>query len=193
MKRFVFLLSAVAAVFLSVTAFAEEFAADMVSTADSGSFTARIFVGKDKTRIDSPESVVITRIDKKVVWMLMPDRKMYMEQPFDPNKVAATSEKVEGEVERIPLGKDNVDGKSADKYKVVYRVKGTENSVYQWIDPSLALPVKTAAIDGSWMMEYKNIEKGPQPDSLFEIPAGYNKLEMPDMGNMMKGMMNDKE
>jgi hypothetical protein len=28
-------------------------------------------------------------------------------------------------------------------------------------------------------MEYRNIKLGPLPDSLFELPAGYEKMAMP--------------
>jgi hypothetical protein len=31
-------------------------------------------------------------------------------------------------------------------------------------------------------MEYKNIKTGSQPDSLFELRAGYNKMILPGMG-----------
>ena len=41
------------------------------------------------------------------------------------------------------------------------------------------LHAKTAAVDGSFTQEYKNIKIGGQPDSLFEVPAGYKKMTMP--------------
>lgn len=40
-------------------------------------------------------------------------------------------------------------------------------------------PVKTAAVDGSWTQEYRNIKMGPQPNSLFEVPSGCKKLQAP--------------
>ena len=56
---------------------------------------------------------------------------------------------------------------------------GKKNSFMLWIANDLGLPVKTAAEDGSWSQEYKNIVIGPQPYELFEIPAGYQKFSMP--------------
>ncbi|MFT3783496.1 MAG: DUF4412 domain-containing protein [Nibricoccus sp.] len=38
-------------------------------------------------------------------------------------------------------------------------------------------------------MEVTKVEKGAQPDSLFQPPADYKKFEMPSMGDMMKGMI----
>lgn len=37
----------------------------------------------------------------------------------------------------------------------------------------------------TFKMEATKIEPGPQPDSLFVAPAGYQKLEIPDMSGMM--------
>jgi hypothetical protein len=46
--------------------------------------------------------------------------------------------------------------------------------------------VKTAATDGSWWSEFKNIKTMPQDPALFEIPSGYKKMSfsMPDMSSM---------
>ena len=175
---------------LSASVFAVDFSADVVTTQGGKTFNAKVFVSGEKSRMEAPGSISISRVDKKVVWMLMPDQKMYMEQPFDPKKMSTAAEKVEGEVERTPLGKDTVDGKTADKYKVTYEIEGTKNEMFQWTESGSSLPLKSAALDGSWSVEYRNIKTGPQPDSLFELPPDYKKfsMDMPDIGNMMKGM-----
>lgn len=190
MKKPVFAVLVFFAVSLAVTVFAQEFSADMVSTGQGMTTNAKVFVSANKSRMETPESVTISRMDKKVVWILMPEQKMYMEQAFDPGKVMASSEKVEGELERTPLGKDTVDGKVTDKYKVTYEIQGMRNEMYQWIESGSIFPIKTSSLDGSWSVEYRNIKTGPQPDSLFEVPAGYKKfsMDMPDMGNMMEEM-----
>ena len=55
------------------------------------------------------------------------------------------------------------------------------------------MPVKTAALDNSWEMEFKNIRTGSQPESLFEVPAGYKKLStgMPSMQDIMQGLSDE--
>lgn len=59
---------------------------------------------------------------------------------------------------------------------------------HQWVATDIHFPIKTAAIDGSWSMEYRNIRMGPKPDSLFEIPKGYQKTTVPARpGGMMPG------
>lgn len=175
---------------LGSTAFAQEFSADMVSTSKTGTFKGTMYVGKDKTRMESADNITITRMDKKVVWILMPKEKMYMEQPFDPKASVPASGKVEKEVERVLVGKEKVSGQLADKYQVTYMNNGEKETMYQWLAPGLQIPVKLAAADNSWAMEYKNIKKGAPADSLFEVPADYQKfsMKMPSMKGMLKGM-----
>ena len=188
MKKAFFCLAVMLSLSLAVEVSAMDFSADMVTTSEGMTTNTKVFVSADKSRMETPQSVTISRMDKKVVWILMPEQKMYMEQAFDPSKVMASSEKVEGEIERMPLGKDTVNGKITDKYKVTYQIGGNKDEMFQWIESGSNLPVKSAAVDGSWSVEYRNIKTGPQPDSLFEIPADYKKfsMDMPDMGDMMK-------
>lgn len=155
-----------------------DFSADMVTTAGGQSVHGRIFVSREKTRMEMPQSIMITRFDKKVAWVIMPTQNMYMEHPLDPNILARVSKEVPGEIERVSLGPEPADGRPAQKYKVTYSESGRQNAVYQWIGES-EIPLKIEAVDGSWAVEYKNMQTGPQPDSLFELPEGYQKLEMP--------------
>jgi hypothetical protein len=43
--------------------------------------------------------------------------------------------------------------------------------------------------EGESSFEYRNIKEGGVADSLFQVPAGYTKMEMPGMPGMGKGMM----
>ncbi|MFC1805212.1 hypothetical protein ACFLZ3_05255 [Candidatus Omnitrophota bacterium] len=178
-------------IFVLLTAsavFASDFSAEMVNQTKGGVFRGKIYVTFDKVRMDTPQAITITRMDKKVVWILMPETNTYLEQAFDPSSIAATSADVPGEFERELLGKEMVGGRMTEKYRIVYKQDGRSYTMFHWIDPSINMPVKAAAGDGSWTMEYKNINIGGQPDSLFELPAGYQKMsfEMPDMGNLLK-------
>jgi hypothetical protein len=188
MVRISFCLAVALAFSLETAVFAMDFSADVVTTQGGNTVNAKVFVSGEKSRMEAPGSISISRVDKKVVWILMPDQKMYMEQPFDPKKMTTSSENVEGEIERAPLGKDTINGRTADKYKVTYQIEGNKSEMFQWIESGSGLPVKSAAIDGSWSVEYRNIKTGPQPDSLFEVPEDYKKfsMDMPDMGEMMK-------
>lgn len=170
--------------------YAGDFSADMVSSSKEGSFSGKVYVSGDKSRMEMAEAVTISRKDKNVAWMIMPQEKMYMEQPLDTRTAAGTQEKIEGEVERTAEGKETVNSRAVTKYRVTYEAQGRRETVFQWIDEAERLPVKTAAVDGSWSTEFKNIKTGPQDQGLFEIPAGYKKMsfDMSGMEDMLGGM-----
>jgi len=149
---------------------ANDFSADATSTSGAGSFQGKIFATKGKIRMDLPESTTITRIDKKVVWLLMPGEKMYMEVPMDENmggNIVAGSDKVPGELGRKLLGKETIGGIPTKKYRITYAATGEEGVIFSWINAGSGLPVKTSAEDGSWIYEYKNLTPGAQPRELF--------------------------
>jgi hypothetical protein len=163
-----------------------DFSSDMVSTSHGQKQTSRIYMQGTKMRMESGQQpgYTIMRPDKNVVWMVMPEQKSYMEMRFDPSKQPRSGEKVQGEVSRKLLGTETVDGHPCRKYEVTYKDKETSQKMYQWMATDINFPVKTAAIDGAWMVEYRNIKLAAQPGSLFEVPAGFRKTSMnlPGMG-----------
>lgn len=165
---------------------AQEFSADMVSREGKNTVNAKIYVTPQKVRMEMPENTMIIRQDKDLTWMLMPTDKMYMENPVDMSQAPKTSSGFEDEVSREALGTEVIDGAPAEKFKVVYKEKKKDVSVYQWLRGQF--PVKVEAVDGSWGFEYKNLKTGPQPADLFEPPADYQKFAMPGLGDMMKGL-----
>ncbi len=181
-------------VFIIFSAFicvsAMEFSADMISKSGGQSFTSKIYMKDKKVRTESrgQPGYSIVRQDKNVVWVVMPDTKTYMEMAYDPAQSQVPTEKAQGEVSRKLVGKEKIDGHPTEKYLVTVKEKGKTSEIYQWIATDLKFPVKTAAVDGSYSVEYKNI-KMSAPDNLFEIPGGYQKVTMPAMP---KGMMKRK-
>lgn len=122
-------------------------------------------------------SVTILRLDKKVSWTLMPENQ-YMEIAFnfDPNQPNP-----DYKYEMKTIGTETVNGYSCQVVEYVYKDKKL-GSLVQWIADDLGFAVKTQTKNSRGKVEstieYKNIVVGPQPDSLFEIPAGYKKFSM---------------
>jgi hypothetical protein len=121
----------------------------------------------------------IIRGDKNVMWMVMPPSKSYMEMKADPSNKPKTEEKIPGEISRKKIGSEKIDGHPTDKYEITYTNKGKTDKIYQWMATDISFPIKTAAVDGGFTQEYKNIKMGSQSDSLFEVPSGYKKMAMP--------------
>jgi outer membrane lipoprotein-sorting protein len=187
-KRFFAVLFCMA--IFSSAALAGEFSADTIMTyKGSGKTTGKVYYKADRFRMDMnapSEMIVITRMDKKVVWNIVPAEKMYMEMPFNLKNRLRVEKKYEGEIDRKQVGSETIDGHPAKKYLITYKSGKGTNQVYQWMATDINFPVKTEAVDGSWSQEFRNIKDGPQPDSLFEVPAGYKKFQAPGGMNMMQ-------
>ena len=78
------------------------------------------------------------------------------------------------------LGTDQVNGRTCDHWQVTDKNVKISNL---WIDQKIHFAIKAVSQDSSF--ELTNIKEGEPSASLFEIPSGYQKM---DMGGMMKGM-----
>jgi hypothetical protein len=167
-------------------------------TSNGESITGKYYFKKDKTRNeitrDGEKFITITRMDKKIIWNLMPEQSMYMELPYDINRVMneVPKDKHPGEIERKSLGNDKIDGKSCTKYLVTIKENGKTTKFFQWITTDNQFPIKTEFENGEFTQEYRNVKFGPQPNALFEIPKGFSKLGIPNFNNQ-KGQGDDEE
>lgn len=83
------------------------------------------------------------------------------------------------------LGAESVNGRSAQKWAVTSN-DPSDGPMTIWVDDRLHVLSKT--VDSTGGMEMRNIHEGPQPDSLFTPPAGYEKLSISSiLGGMMGG------
>jgi hypothetical protein len=188
--------------FASYVAIAQtEFSADAVSHKQSGStIDMKLYFGKDKMRFDTEkgsedQATGIVNLSTQTVTVLMKQQHMYMEMPM---QMAAQRlmynffrtgdvENACGDWQRIvknqggtchKVGHDTVNGRNAVKYEGT-NSRGESGSF--WIDVQLRFPVKWQDNKGNSGGELRNIQEGPQPASLFEVPPGYTKF---DMGGM---------
>lgn len=180
------LAAAVVCIFLFAgTVSAIEFSADTISTFKGEQrLEGKMYFKPDKFRMDMKtyeDMFIITRIDKKVVWNVMPEQRMYMEMPLDLTHKPKVEEKFEGEIERKEVGRETIDGHPTIKYLITFITENKREQAYQWLATDINFPVKMSAVDGSWTQEYRNIKITGQPDSLFEVPAGFQKMQMPQI------------
>ena len=197
------LCSVVIVLFAASFGFAQaEFSAEVFNNQHPES-QAKIYFGKDKARFESAKKevrgggAVIVDMAKQTWTVVMDERQMYMEMPpqmanqrvgynfFHAHDVDDACK----EWLQLPqnnggtchkVGNETVNGRSTVKYEGT-NSKGESATV--WLDPKLRFPVKWLGKNGDGG-ELRNIQEGSQPSSLFEIPAGYKKFEMPNMGNM---------
>jgi len=176
---------------IAVPGNAEEFSADMIQKSPMGNTNGKVFVKGEKFRqemnMGGKKQIMIFQKDKGVVWVLMPELKMYMEMSAggQQNMAPATPEEMEKMGDKKYLGEEKVNGYKCKKYRYTSNDPSVGTTT-MWISKKLNFPIKTEmeGSSGTMSMEYKNIQEKKLPDSLFEIPAGYQKMSMPSMPNM---------
>jgi hypothetical protein len=185
MKSLLLMLMVTCLFAVTTPASAMTFSADIYN---SDGQNGKFYMDTDKIRTETREMISIVRWDKKLVWLLMPEEKQYMEQVLNHaninQKHMPSIEPASDEIERFFILHETINGYASDKYKVTV---GKQSSYYEWIssDPGITMSVKTAAIDGSWWNEYRNISLDTPNPALFEIPSDYIKMSMPGIGGFM--------
>ena len=179
-----------------------EFSAEIVDLQKSGTPTqAKIYFAKDKMRIESQTasahgSAVIINYATQTGDVLMAQQHMYMEMPMQAQSQrmgyasaffhAGDVENACGDWQKMghegstchKVGTETVSGRSTVKYETT---NASGDVSHFWLDPKLRFPVKWEGKSNSG--ELRNIQEGAQPASLFEIPAGFTKM---DLGGMMQ-------
>ncbi len=161
--------------------FDKAYSADQVFTGQNGMMiTSKIYSdgGRLRSEMQAQGMNIVALIlpDQHKAYSLMPDEKMALVMPYDAEKYQKFMVGTSGFDGRIePLAPETVEGVACEKYKVTAGGK----FFFLWVDPAKKQPVKLAAPDGSFTLFWRNYQAGPQPASLFEIPPGYQVMDMP--------------
>ncbi len=158
---------------------AEGFSAKMESkTKDGAVVSGTMYADKDKGRWEMPGMITISRIDKKIGWVVFPDQQMYMEVPIKDQENLFPVDKFPGETGRRLIGEETIECRSTDKYEVTCSLESGVEKRFVWITKeSPRFPIRSEAADGSWYVLYKDFNVAPQAAGLFEIPEGYQKFD----------------
>ena len=163
------------------------FSTDQVQVMGKRTTTSKVYSSEKAVRIEKEEkgkqSITIVYLDRKAVWVLNPAQKTYIDMGGIGAAGAEMASSMEGaKVQRDPLGSEQVGAYHCDKFHVQTTYEGKVYNSVEWDAKELdGFPVKQADEKGSWSKEYQNVKLGPQDPSLFEIPAGYQKI---DLGGM---------
>jgi len=163
------------------------FSADQIHTVGKKTTTGKVYAIEKALRTEAEQngkkSISIMRFDRKVMWILMPDQKMYLEMGNFGAGVAELASTMQGsKVDRTALGSEQVGAYHCDKSRVQVTYEGKQYTSIEWAAKELnGFVVKRQSEKGDWSTEYQNVQLGPQNPSLFEIPAGYQKLNLGGM------------
>jgi outer membrane lipoprotein-sorting protein len=176
----------------------QPFSADMTTTVAKGEqATGKFYFSPPKSRIDMSarghDVIMISDSKSQTGLILMPQQHMYMETHAGQNSpMAPRSPKIDTnfdpsnpcaarpDVTCKKVATETVNGRSCDKWEFTDKKGATTTS---WIDQKLHFPVKTVNADGS-SVEFSNIKEGAPDAALFEVPAGYRKMDIPAIPSM---------
>ena len=175
-----------------------EYSADSVMQNEEGTIEQHVYVTPGKERREmltgsGDGSVQIFRYDNKVMWMLMPSEKMYMENSMSK---AAAKDVSQWDFEETVMGEEVLNDMKVTKYKTIATsTDGKKYGGFSWrtkegISLKSDLLYKEGNEKKRMMTELKNVKIGKQDPKLFEVPEGYTKFDMAGMmGGMMGGQM----
>ena len=166
---------------------ATDFCADMETKAKNGQVMVmgKMCVKGQKSRHEMNQGgrqmIMINRPDKHVAWSLMPQSKQYMEVPVSEDEMGDQPENWNQDLQKEGkfLGKETVNGVECNKYEL----SEDQHKVTYWISVKDNIPVRI--LSEEMEVNYKNIRTGNVPNKLFEIPAGYRKLNIPNIPGMI--------
>jgi len=175
-------------IFLFTSSAVAQFTADMVMTENDMTKTTKLIVEDPYYRMEMEEGgqqlCILVNKDKQITDVVMPDQKMYMEissssMQSASNDVFQSIEKQKSTYDTKMVGKETVNGYECEKYEI--SDGGKLLSTY-WQSAELDFPIKVVSgVNQNMIMELKNIKMGDVDDSLFKVPDGYMKMDMPGM------------
>jgi len=146
---------------------------------------------RDAIQMNGREMVTIRRLDLNKIWMMMAPG-MYMEIEAEKGSRQAPDFKL---VSREIVGPETVNGMKTTKYKSIYESGDGKFGGFTWYtEDHIAvkgfLVHQTKGEKQRLKFEFQKLERGEQPDSLFEVPKGARKINMqgfPGIPNMGGG------
>ena len=156
----------------------KEYSVDLVVTSGSMKNTIKTFasgkMARSETEMMGQKQVSIIKENK--MYALLPDKKyIVMEMPQESlNNLKTTGDEAKWE----KIGNEEIEGESLIKWQVSVQITNQPPIMtFFWTDKKTGYPRRSQA--GDAVIKWENFKAGPQDASLFEVPAGYSKMEMP--------------
>lgn len=176
------------------------YSVDLVVRAGGQNLTMKRFIDGNRIRsemnAEGQDIVMIEMGDEKETTVtLMPGEKRAIKQtraamvavaPEEAAKQEQAAAEEVAEVKVDDLGEETLDGRTVKKL----RFQMAEGQTLAWFDKTTGAPVKmeSEAQGQKSAIEWKNFSPGPQPAKLFDVPKGYEVMDMDEMMAKMKTM-----
>jgi hypothetical protein len=183
---------------------AQQFSADLVGTnlgRTAASTSGKIHVSDSKVRIelrDFPGGLFLLDVGAHSAYFVKPAQRVVMDakqstwltqilvpvDPGDPCKQWQAMAEIAGAADQggqwrcYQLGFESAGGRNMNGRNAIrYRATSPEGAVNDcWIDPQLGFVVSVRRDDGA-TVDLENIQEGPAPAGLFEIPGNFHRFD----------------
>jgi hypothetical protein len=146
------------------------------STAQARTSRTSIAAGGQRMRIEGmgqPGYLIIDRNNGRTI-MVAEAQHMYVEMPFDPSRAGPLL--LRDSMKFVRQGAETIAGMRC----TVWRIQGARGSGTACIsDDGVVLRADSDGQNGHVTMTATSVSFGPLPDTLFQPPAGYQKMTMP--------------
>jgi hypothetical protein len=170
-----------------------EYSADVTITGDGDTIKGTINHAANKERrelaVEGDVEVMIIRLDRRLVWSLSPEEKLYIESTLDQalgRPLGPDGKPIQPKLRIEREGEESVDGQHAMKQQVSGKdADGTPIDGTVWVtDQGIVVRVDSTVVDDDGThhqvrMELTNLKVAPQDPKLFEIPAGFKRVKPP--------------
>lgn len=159
----------------------------VITSPDQPEMQQKLWLKEKKYRtemmIEGQEMITLMDLKEGVMYSSMPDMGKWMRMTIDPGEIQTMYKETIRDCDPKVIGSDTYDGKSCTV--VQYNCGGLETKTWIWKEKSW--PLKEEMQDpnsGVTTIIYKDLSFSCASDSLFELPAG---AEVMDMDEMMEG------
>jgi hypothetical protein len=197
--RFVHLLAVLACVFIALPTAATTltppqtgYSATRIVKAGGTEISGKLYSENGNERwemtMQGMRQVSIVKPEEGRLLMYMPDMNMAMEM----DEAAAAKygfDNIAAGVEATEEGSDIVEGEATTRYRIEPNEENGITDALVWMtDDGIPVKAEGESANGSFSMILKDLKRGDQEASLFELPAGVTPMKMPaGMQGMMSG------
>jgi outer membrane lipoprotein-sorting protein len=187
----------VAASPLQIAPLGDEYSFDQVITlAGQAPQTVKMAVKKGKIRMESSAMgepvLMIADSGQKVAYVVNEAEKQAMKIPFDQfqgqeqqatrDPAVLTQDLPKGQM----VGSEAIDGKACDVYSVSSPYGNAK--IWLWKEKGFPLKAEIGNAGQTITVEYQNLKVGGLDDSLFDLPAGIQVIDLGNLQDMMKNL-----
>ncbi len=143
--------------------------------------TQKVWEKKNKMRreLTAEGQTIVHLIDSeaKTMYTYIPAQNMAIKMDFSQAAETATESFDLEAYNPVVIGTETLDGKVC--LVAEYTVEGIKTKSWMWKEKGFPIRMETATPQGTMVIEFKNIEFVDILDSMFELPAGVQIVQMP--------------